>query len=140
MFQRKYTVNGCDVDDFMVMQNTAYLNYSTKLIDTFLFVNGFTKLKMNDKKVGLLKKNDQITQFKSLLFTQAFSVKLEFKSILYANQKMNIVIYFYNQNNELCTTITRELFWFNYNLWQTMKPPKAISKYFLEENQYKKVG
>ena len=53
MFQRNYKVKGADVNDFMVMQNAAYLNYSSKLLETFLFVKGFTKIKMNALKVGL---------------------------------------------------------------------------------------
>ena len=140
MFQRNYTVKGSDVNDFMVMQNAAYLNYSSKLIETFLFVKGFTKLKMNTLKVGLQKKNDQILQYKPLLFTQAFSVNLEFKNIAFSNQKMNVSIHFYYDKKELCTTITRELFWFDYTSWQTITPPKTIAKYFVEEKEYAKVG
>lgn len=140
MFQRNYTVKGNDVNDFMVMQNAAYLHYSSKLLETFLFVKGFTKLKMNTLKVGLQKKNDKITQYKPLLFTQSFLVELEFKNILFTNNKMNVVIHFYNQENELCTTITRELFWFDYSSWKTISPPKTISKYFLEKEDFRKVG
>jgi acyl-CoA thioesterase FadM len=140
MFQRNYTVNGKDVNDFMVMQNAAYLSYSSKLLETFLFVKGFTKLKMNTLKVGLQKKNDQILQYKPLLFTQAFSVDLEFKSIAFSNQKMKVSIDFYNDKKELCTTITRELFWFDYTSWKTITPPKTITKYFVEEKEYGKVG
>lgn len=140
MFQRDYKVKGEDVNDFMVMQNAAYLNYSSKLLETFLFVKGFTKLKMNTLKVGLQKKNDKITQFKPLLFTQTFSVDLEFESIAFSNQKMNVSIHFYNDKKELCTTITRELFWFDYTSWETITPPKTITKYFVIENEFGKVG
>lgn len=140
MFQRNYKVKGEDVNDFMVMQNAAYLNYSSKLLETFLFVKGFTKLKMNTLKVGLQKKNDQIVQYKPLLFTQPFSVDLEFKSIAFSNQKMKVSIHFYNDKKELCTTITRELFWFDYTSWETITPPKTITKYFVEEKEYGKVG
>lgn len=140
MFQRNYTVKGEDVNDFMVMQNAAYLSYSSKILETFLFVKGFTKLKMNALKVGLQKKNDQIIQYKPLLFTQAFSVDLEFKNILFSNQKMNVSIHFYNDKKELCTTITRELFWFDYTNWVSITPPKAIAKYFVEVKNYGKVG
>ena len=140
MFQRNYRVNGNDVNDFMVMQNAAYLNYSSKILETFLFVKGFTKLKMNSLKVGLEKKNDQITQYKPLLFTQDFSVELEFNSIAFSNQKMKVSVHFYNAKKELCTTITRELFWFDYSLWETISPPKTIAKYFVKEKEYGKVG
>lgn len=140
MFQRKYKVQGVDVNDFMVMQNAAYLNYSSKILETFLFVKGFPKLKMNALRVGLQKKNDKITQHKSLLFTQIFLVDLEFESIVFSNQKMNVSIHFYNDKSELCTTVTRELFWFDYTSWKTITPPKTITKYFVEEKEYGKVG
>ena len=140
MFQRNYTVKGEDVNDFMVMQNAAYLNYYSKLLETFLFVKGFTKLKMNTLRVGLQKKNDQISQYHNLFFTQPFSVNLEFKTIAFSNQKMNVSIHFYNEQKELCTTITRELFWFDYTLWETITPPKTITKYFLEDEVLGKVG
>ena len=140
MFQRNYTVKGEDVNDFMVMQNAAYLKYSSKILETFLFVNGFTSLKMNTLKVGLQKRNDQITQFKPLLFTQPFSIELQFQNILFSNQKMNVIIHFYNKNQELCTTITRALFWFDYTLWQTVCPPKKIAKFFVKEKEFRKVG
>jgi acyl-CoA thioesterase FadM len=140
MFQRNYTVKGEDVNDFMVMQNAAYLIYSSKLIETFLFVKGFSKLKMNTLKVGLQKKNDQIIQFKPLFFTQAFSIELEFKNFLFTNQKMNVAIHFYNQEKELCSTITRELFWFDYVRWQIISPPKSIANCFLLDKKLKKVG
>lgn len=128
------------MNDFMVMQNAAYLNYSSKLLETFLFVKGFTKLKMNSLKVGLQKKNDQISQYKPLLFTQAFKVELEFKNMLFTSKKMHVAIHFYNDKQELCTTIKRELFWFDYVGWQTINPPKTITKYFNQENKYRKVS
>jgi len=140
MFQRNYKVKGEDVNDFMVMQNAAYLNYSSKLFETFLFNKGFTKLKMNTLKVGLQKTKDNIHQYKPLLFTQAFSVDLKFKSIAFSNQKMSVSIHFYNDKNELCTTITRELFWFDYSSWQVVSPPKTISDCFVDEIKFGKVG
>lgn len=140
MFQRNYKVKGEDVNDFMVMQNTAYLNYSSKILEIFLYENGFTKLKMNALKVGLEKKNDQISQYKPLLFTQEFTVTLTFKSIAFSNQKMKVSVHFLNKNNELCATISRELYWFNYSLWETVSPPKSIAKYFEKEKEYGKVG
>ena len=140
MFQRNYKVKGEDVNDFMVMQNAAYLNYSSKILETFLFVKGFTKLKMNDLQVGLQKQNDSIEQYKPLLFTQPFSVNLSFESIAFSNYKMKVSIFFYNAKNELCTTITRELFWFDYSLWEAVSPPKTISKYFKFTDDYRKVG
>ena len=43
------------------------------------------------------KKNDQIMQYQPLLFKEAFSVDLEFKSIAFFNQKMKDSIHFYNE-------------------------------------------
>lgn len=140
MFQRTYRVKGEDVNDFMVMQNAAFLNYSSKILETFLYVNGFTKIKLNNLQVGLQKKNDQIIQHKRLLFTEAFSVNLACESIVFSNYKMKVSIHFYNDKKELCTTITRELFWFDYTAWTTICPPKSIRKYFVEAKEFKKVG
>ena len=140
MFQRNYTVKGEDVNDFMVMQNAAFLNYASKLFDTFLYANGFEKLKMNASKIGIQKSNDQIVHHTSLMFTQPFSISLNLKKLGLCNKKMLIEIYFHNQNNKLVTTVKRELFWFDYNSWQTIKPPKTISKYFLNTEIYRQVG
>ncbi|WP_299061679.1 thioesterase family protein [uncultured Polaribacter sp.] len=140
MFQRNYTVKGEDVNDFMVMQNRAYLKYASKIVETFLYVKGFTSLKMNNLKVGLQKTNDQVIQQNRLMFTQPFSVKLEFRELGFCAQKMNIAIYFYNEKEQVCATVLRELFWFDYTSWTTKAPPKAISKYFLESNSLQKVG
>ena len=140
MFQRNYKVEGNDVNDYMVMQNTAYLKYSAKIVETFLFVKGYPKLKMNTLKVGLEKKNDEILQYKQLFFTQAFSVELVFKNILFTNQKMTVTIHFYNQEKELCATITRELYWFDYTSWQIISPPKSIANCFLQVKELREVG
>ncbi|MCL7754651.1 thioesterase family protein [Polaribacter sp. Z022] len=141
MFQRTYTVKGEYVNDFMVMQNFGYLKYASKIVETFLFVNGFSSLKMNTLKVGLQKNNDQIIHYQNLMFTQTFSVQLEFKTLGYCAQKMNVEVHFYNDKKEKCATIKRELYWFDYNSWTTIIPPKNISKYFLQQKEsYKRVG
>ena len=104
MFQRNYKVKGEDVNDFMVMQNSAYLKYASIVMETFLFVNGFTKLKMNNLKVGLQKNNDQIIQQKQLLFTQPFITKLELKSLGVCEQKMSIAVHFFNEMGSYYTS------------------------------------
>lgn len=53
---------------------------------------------------------------------------------------MKVSIHFYNDKKELCTTITGKLFWFDYANWQTITPPKTISKYFNEDKVYREVG
>lgn len=140
MFQRIYTVKGEDVNDFMVMQNTGYLKYASKIVETFLFVKGFSNLKMNTLQVGLQKNNDQIIGYKNLMFTQTFIVKLQFKEIGICNQKMSVAIHFYNLKEEICATVVRELSWFDYSSWTTIIPPKSISKYFLKSESFKRVG
>ena len=45
MFTRTYTGKGEDVNDFMIMQNFAYLTYSSKILEAFLLEKGFSKLK-----------------------------------------------------------------------------------------------
>ncbi|ARV14930.1 hypothetical protein BTO07_07115 [Polaribacter sp. SA4-12] len=140
MFKRKYTVKGEDVNDFMVMQNAAYLKYASKIVETFLFVNGFTSLKMNKSKVGLQKSNDQIKHLKNLMFTKPFSVELVCKEIGLCQQKMSVEVYFYNEKEELSTKVIRELFWFDYTTWQALTPPKVIAKHFLQQERFKRVG
>ncbi|WP_299014007.1 thioesterase family protein [uncultured Polaribacter sp.] len=131
MFQRNYTVKGEDVNDFMVMQNAAFLKYASKLFDTFLFVNGFAKLKMNTLKVGLHKSKDTLEQqHKYLMFTQPFSIQLDFKEIESCNKKMFVDVQFFNNKKELCAVVKRELFWFDYSTWQVITPPKKILKHF----------
>ncbi|TXD59030.1 hypothetical protein ES044_10925 [Polaribacter sp. IC066] len=79
-------------------------------------------------------------QHKALMFTEVFSVGLEFKSITFSNQKMNVSIHFYNQQKELCITITRELFWFDYFSWETIAPPEKNVDCFVFKNEFGKVG
>ena len=140
MFQRKYSVKGEDVNDFMVMQNVAYLKYVSKLVDTFLFNKGFSDSKLISQKIGLQKNNDQIIQKKHLMFMQPFSVKLEFVGLNKNSNKMNIKVHFYNVNEELCSTVVRDFFWFDYASWKVIKPPKKIAEYFIEKEEFRKVG
>lgn len=140
MFQRNYTVKGEDVNDFMVMQNAAFLKYASKLFDTFLFVNGFAKLKMNTLKVGLQKSNDSLENYKYLLFTQPFSIQLDFKELGDCHKKMCIEIRFFNDKKELCAIVYRELFWFDYTSWQSIKPPKTILKHFTNPTEFRQVS
>ncbi|WP_299672277.1 thioesterase family protein [uncultured Polaribacter sp.] len=140
MFQRTYTVKGEDVNDFMVMQNAAFLNYASKLFDTFLFVNGFAKLKMNTLKVGVQKSNAQIKHHNYLMFTQPFSIELDCKELGLCEKKMTIEVHFYNQKKELCATINSALFWFDYSSWESVKPPKTIAKHFLNNQKFRRVG
>lgn len=139
ILQRKYTVKGDDVNDFMVMQNSAYLKSATRLITTFLFMNGFTSLKMNSLKVGLENKNDSLTVYKPLFFTQEFFVNLELNYFIETSNKMRVTINFINAQDELSASLTRELFWFDFENWQTITPPNSLLRYF-SNKRYKRVG
>ena len=136
MFVRNYKVKGMDVNDFMVMQNFAYLSYSAKLIEVFLLEKGFPQMKLNSLKIGWQKANDQLVNKKHLMFTESFSVHLNFSKI---NSKENITktfIDFYNTKNELCATLTTEIQWLDYNTLKTIIPPKKIAQHFIEKQQY----
>ena len=137
MFRRNYTVKGEDVNDFMVMQNFAYLKYTSKLIEIFLLDKGFSKPKLNDLKIGWQKNNDQLKNKKKLMFTESFSVEIEF-SIITPNECIHTVVKFYNSEEELCSTVITELSWVDYNNWEIISPPKKIAQHFINQNQYRR--
>lgn len=140
MFQRKYTVKGEDVNDFMVMQNAAYLQYASKLLATFLYKNGFTNLKMNTLKVGLEQQNDSLKIYKPLFFTKEFTINMVCENLLSSSNKMIVTIQFYNSKDELAATLTRELVWFDYENWQALTPPNKLLQYFTVVQEFGKVG
>ena len=71
---------------------------------------------------------------------QPFSVKLEFVGINNNSNKMNIKVHFYNANEELCSTVMRDFFWFDYASWEVIEPPKKIAAYFMKNEEFRKVG
>ena len=66
MFTRNFRVKGDDVNDFMVMENAAFLTYSSKIVEVFLLDNGFSNLKLNSLKIGWQKSNDRLINQKRL--------------------------------------------------------------------------
>lgn len=140
MFERKYTVKGGDVNDFMVMQNFAYLKYTSKLIEIFLLEKGFSKPKLNDLKIGWQKSNDQLKNVEKLMFMESFSAIMEFDTSRISEDRTHIVVHFYNSKNELCSTVQTELHWVNYNNWEMIHPPKGIMKYFSSEIQHRRAS
>jgi len=137
MFVRNYRVKGEDVNDFMVMQNFAYLSYSSRLIETYLMENGFPQMKLNSLKIGWQKSNDQLQNKKQLMFTQNFSVHLNFE----ANFKGNCIktyVDFYNERGELATTLITDLNWVNYNNWTQIQPPLNMMHLFEGNNKLRK--
>lgn len=139
MFTRQYKVKGEDVNDFMVMQNAAYLKYGSKLLETFLFVNGFTNLKLNSLKVGIENRNDNLTQYKPLFFTNYFLMTVSFKKVADLSNKMEVEINFFNSKDELTATLQREILWFDYENFKPLTPPKKILSFF-NTQEFRKVG
>lgn len=140
MFIRNYTVKGEDVNDFMVMQNFAYLKYTSKLIEVFLLDNGFSKMKLNDLKIGWQKNNDQLKNAKKLMFMQTFSAVLEFDTSGDYGDHTYVTVRFYNAENELCSMVNTELHWVNYTNWEVISPPKRIMKYFTNQIEHRRAS
>lgn len=129
MFIRNYTVKGSDVNDFMVMQNFAYLHYSTKLVESYLLEKGYSQQRLNSLELAWQKCNDRLTNKSVLMFTQKFEVQLNFADgDLGINQRL--FIDFYNSDQELVASLQTELCWFNHNNWELVHPPKRISNLF----------
>ncbi|MDT7832939.1 hypothetical protein RQM59_11145 [Flavobacteriaceae bacterium S356] len=140
MFKRNYTVKGEDVNDFMVMQNFAYLKYTSKLIELFLLEKGFSKPKLNDLKIGWQKNNDQLKNSKKLMFMESFSAVLEFDTSAISGNRTHTIVRFFNEKKEVCSTVVTELHWVNYNNWEIIHPPKGIMKYFSNEMQHRRAS
>jgi acyl-CoA thioesterase FadM len=136
MFARNYKVRGEDVNDFMVMQNFAYLSYASRLIEAYLMEKGFPQLKLNSLKIGWQKSNDQLKNKKHLMFTQNFSARLNFGT---NHQEDGIQTYidFYNDKSELVATIFTELYWIDYNNWECIPLPQKLQHLFVTHSNYK---
>jgi len=131
MYRRTYQVKGEDVNDFMVMQNFAYLTYASRSLESFLFEKGYTKRKLGSLKMGLQERSGELIYQKHLMFTQIFSVNLEFSVITDNKGKMSVKHNFYNEKNELCAMVINELYWFDYSCGEIVAPPKKIMEPFL---------
>ena len=138
MFIRNFKVKGGDVNDFMVMQNFAYLAYSSKLIEVFLLEKGFSRLKLNSLKIGWQKVNDVLINKKRLMFAEPFFMQLHFKNENRVDATTRISIDFYNAKNELCATLAAELQWFDYSNWEVINSPEKITKYFIKQKELRK--
>ena len=111
MFRKKFKVTGEDVDDFMVMENTAYHHYASSILNSFLFEKGYSKQKIELQNVELKASKESFSLQKHLMFTQEFFVNLELSGLDGSEQKLNIKNRFFNANNELCATMTAKLHW-----------------------------
>lgn len=138
MFHRKFKVKGEDVNDFMVMQNFAYLSYASKLLEVYLLERGFSQIKLNSLKIGWQKNNDRLTNKKRLMFTESFSIHLNFSESSLKENMMTVLIDFYNNKNQLCATLLTDLNWFDYTTWEIITPPKKIAQHFFNPKEYRR--
>lgn len=102
IIKREYKVKGEDVDDFMVMETSAYEKYVISIFKTFLFENGL-KNKIS-KKVDFtsVTSMNSFVLIKPLMFLQEFCLNLE---LIYTDKnlkKIEIKSRFFNSKNELC--------------------------------------
>lgn len=137
MFYRNYKVRGEDVNDFMVMQNFAYLSYSSKLIEAYLLEHGFSQLKLNSMNLGWQKSNDHLRNKKHLMFAQSFTARLNFGEGV-QNKTIVAHIDFYNDQQELVATLTTELSWFDYAEWKFVSPPRQIENLFIRKMELRR--
>jgi acyl-CoA thioesterase FadM len=127
MFRKTYTVKGDDVNDFMVMENFAYLSYTVRILQNFLFEKGYSRRKLNDLNLGLQEFNHELIYHKRLMFNEVFFIEMEFNN---DNPKINIKNRFFNLNNELCVEVSKELNWYDYNRGEIAIPPKQMIQHF----------
>jgi len=137
MFYRNYKVRGEDVNDFMVMQNFAYLSYSSKLIEAYLLANGFSQLKLNSLQLGWQKNNDHLRNKKHLMFAKNFTARLNFGESTH-EKAVTTFIDFYDDQQELVATLTTELSWFDYGEWTYTAPPRQIANLFPRKSTWRR--
>lgn len=57
MICKNYIVSGEDVNDSMIMEDSAYISYTLRLLYHFLFYNGVSREKLNGLHVELQEGN-----------------------------------------------------------------------------------
>ncbi|MCV9927586.1 hypothetical protein OIU83_07985 [Flavobacterium sp. LS1R49] len=127
MIRKNYVVTGEDVNDGMVMENTAYISYAIRLLYHFLFHNGFSREKLNTLHLGLQEGNHILICYKNLMFTEHFFVKME---NCYIEDKIKIKSCFFNSKNECCAEVTKEVEWFDHIHKEVIAAPKQILQHF----------
>lgn len=127
MTSKNYVVTGEDVNDVMVMENTAYISYTLRLVYHFLFDNGFSKEKLNALHLGLQEGDHILVCYKNLMFTEQFSVEMNH---FYIDEKINIKSYFFNSKKECCAEVTKEIEWFDHIRREVITAPKQILQHF----------
>jgi len=127
MVSKNYVVTGEDVNDFMVMENTAYISYTVRLLYHFLFYNGFSREKLMSLRLGLQEGKHEIVSYKNLMFTEHFFVEMKH---CYLDDKINIKSCFFNSKMECCAEVTKEVEWFDPIRREVIATPKQITKHF----------
>ncbi len=126
MICKNYVVTGEDVNDYMVMEDTAYISYTVRLLYQFLFYNGFSKEKLNYMHLGLQEGSHELIIYKNLMFTEHFLVEMKH---CYLADKINIKSCFFNSKNECCAEVIKEVKWFDPISKEVVKTPKQILRH-----------
>lgn len=127
MICKNYVVTGEDVNDNMVMENTAYISYTLRLLYHFLFNNGFSKQKLNALHLDLQEKNHVLVSYQNLMFTEPFLIEMKYCSV---DDKINIKSCFFNSKKECCAEVTKEVEWFDPIRREVTAVPKQILRHF----------
>ncbi|MFB9076242.1 hypothetical protein ACFFLS_25890 [Flavobacterium procerum] len=127
MTYRNYIVSGEDVNDFMVMEDSAYISYTLRLLYHFLFSNGFSKEKLNSMNLDLQEGKHELVCYKNLMFTEYFFVVMTHCSV---KDKIYIKSSFFNSKNECCAEVSKEVEWFDALQREVISSPKKILKHF----------
>lgn len=127
MICKNYVVSGEDVNGNMVMEDTAYIAYTLRLLYLFLFHNGFSRQKFNNLNIGLQEKNHVLVCYKNLMFTEPFVVEIKY---FYIADKISVKNYFFNSKNECCAEVTEEIEWFDHLRREVISTPKKILHHF----------
>lgn len=127
MIWKNYTVTGEDVNDVMVMENTAYVSYTIRLLYRFLYENGFSREKLKTLNLGIQQGNHGLVCYKNLMFTEPFLVEMNPFNF---EDKINFKSVFFNSKNECCAEINGEVQWFDSILMEIVSTPKQILQHF----------
>lgn len=127
MICKNYIVTGEDVDDAMIMESTAYISYTLRLLHHFLFNNGFSKEKLNTLHLGFQEGKNELICYKNLMFTEAFLIEMKH---CYIQDKISIKSLFYNSKNEFCAEVANELQWFDKLSNEVIVTPQKILQHF----------
>lgn len=127
MICKNYVVSGEDVNDFMVMESTAYISYTLRVLYHFLFENGFSKERLKTLQLGLQEGQHALVSYKDLMFTEPFFVEMK---QCYIADKIIMESYFFNSKNECCAAVTKEFEWFDPVRSKVITTPKQILQYF----------